>query len=436
MQVSVETVGDLERKLTIQVPPERIEGEVDNRLKSLARKVKLDGFRPGKVPFKEVKRRYDGQVRSEVIGDVIDKSLQEAIAQENLQPAGGPKVEPVSMNPGEALEYTATFEVYPEVELVSLANESVERIQAEISDADVEKTLEKLQTQRVTWNAVEREAQEGDQVTLNFEGFIDGEAFEGGKGESVPVVLGSGSMIPGFEDQLTGIKAGESRTLEVTFPETYAAKELAGKAATFEAAATEVAEPVLPEINDEFAVSLGINEGTVDALRAEVRDNMQRELDNRVRSDLKQKVLDVLVKANDITLPRALIDEEIKLLMQQAQQQMGGNSNFNLPPAVFEDKARERVAMGLLMGEVIKKNDIAADDEGVNEKLREITETYEDQEQTIEQYRKNPQLMRNVAGLVLEDKVLEQLLNELKVNEVQQSFDEVMNADDTAGTQS
>ncbi len=433
MQVSVESTGDLERKLTIQVPPEQIENEVDKRLKSLAKKVRLDGFRPGKVPLREVKRRYDSQVRSEVIGDVIDRSLQEAIAQENLHPAGGPHVEPVSMNPGEALEYTATFEVYPEIELVSLANEKVERIVTEITDEDVEKTLEKLQIQRVTWNPVERPAQEGDQVTIDFEGFVDDQPFEGGKGEGVPVVLGSGSMIPGFEEQLTGIEAGQSRTLEVTFPDNYGNTALAGKAARFEVTAREVAEPVLPPIDEAFAKSLGIEEGTVEALRREVRENMQRELDNKLRTDLKNKVLEALVRANDIQLPKALVDEEIKLLMQQMQQQVGGDSSLNLPPSLFEDKARERVAMGLLMGEVIKKNDISADDESIEAKLRDITATYEDQEQVIAQYRKNPQLMRNITGLVLEDKVVEKLLGELQVEEVNKRFDEVMNSDAAGG---
>ncbi len=433
MQVSVETTGALERRITVQVPAERVEGEVDSRLRDLARRVRMDGFRPGKVPFKVVKRQYDGQVRSEVVGEVMQQTLQEALIQEKLNPAGGPKIEPKNLNPGEALEYSATFEVYPEIELASFDKASIERPVAEVSDEDVDKMIDKLRVQRVTWNAVEREAKEEDQVVINFAGTIDGEAFSGGKAENVPLVLGSGRFIEGFEQQLVGVKAGDHRTVEVDFPEDYSGKDVAGKHASFEVDVISVSEPQLPEVDDDFARGFGVTEGGVEALRRDVRANMERELNDAIRGRLKQQVMDALVELNGIDLPKALVDEEIDRLMKQAtEQQPASMQNLNLPRELFQEQAERRVTLGLLIGEVIRKNEIKLDADRVRTTLESFADTYEDPQEVINTYRKNRSLMREIEGHVIEEQVVDFLLDQANVTDKAMSFDELVNADKAA----
>ncbi len=434
MQVSVEQTGSLERKLTVQVPAERIEDEVTNRLRNLARRVRMDGFRPGKVPFKVVQKRYDGQVRGEVLSDLVQQTLTEALRQENLQPAGGPRIEPKQMEPGQALEYSAVFEVYPQIELASLENAEVERPTAQVTDADVDKMLEKLRTQRATWDAVDREARDGDQVMVNFEGTIDGEVFSGGKGEQVPIVLGSGSMIEGFEAQLIGAKSGDHRTVEVRFPDDYRAQEVAGKDAKFEVDVKTVSEPVLPELDDDFARAFGVAEGGANALRSEVRGNMERELAQKLRSKTKEEVLERLRAANDIEVPKALVDEEITRLMAQATGKRPEElKGLNLPREVFEDRARQRVALGLLIGEVIKTNEVQLDAERVRETLERVASSYEDPEEVKQAYRKNPSLRNDLEAHVMEDQVVDLLLGQMKIKEKQLAFDEVMNEGEASG---
>ncbi len=435
MQVSVEQTGSLERKLTVQVPAERVEDEVTNRLRNLARRVRMDGFRPGKVPFKVVQKRYDGQVRGEVLSDLVQQTLTEALRQENLQPAGGPRIEPKQMEPGQALEYSAVFEVYPQIELASLENAEVEKPAAQVTDADVDKMLEKLRTQRATWDAVDRDAREGDQVMVNFEGTIDGEAFSGGKGEQVPIVLGAGSMIEGFEAQLVGAKSGDHRTVEVRFPDDYRAQEVAGKDAKFEVDVVTVSEPVLPELDDDFARAFGVAEGGADALRTEVRGNMERELAQKLRSKTKEQVLERLREANDIEIPKALVDEEITRLMAQATGKRPEElKGLNLPREVFEDRARQRVALGLLIGEVIKTNEVQLDAERVRETLDRVASSYEDPEEVKQAYRKNPSLRNDLEAHVMEDQVVDLLLGQMKIKEKQLAFDEVMNEGEASGS--
>jgi len=427
MEVSVEQTGNLERRVTVQVPADRIETEVTNRLRDLARRVRMDGFRPGKVPFKVVQRRYDGQVRGEVVSDVMQQSLVEALEQQNLRPAGGPQIEPKALERGKALEFTATFEVYPEIKLNPLADVAVEKPVAEVTDADVDRMLEKLRTQRVTWKAVEREAREGDQIIANFEGSIDGEAFAGGKGEQVPVVLGSGSMIEGFEEQLMGAKAGEHRTLDVHFPDDYRAKEVAGKEAKFEVDVTQISEPELPALDDDFAKAFGVSEGGVEALRAEVRGNMERELEQKVQSVLKERVLEKLLDANPVDTPKALVDEEItRLAAQMTGKRPEEIKGLNLPREVFEEQAHRRVALGLLIGEVIRTNEIKIDPERVRSTLERVASSYEDPQEVVDKYRKTPSLRNELEGHVLESQVVESLLQQMKVEETPTSFEEIM----------
>ena len=430
MQVSVETTGGLERKITVQVPAERVEGEITSRLRDLARRVRMDGFRPGKVPFKVVQRQYDGQVRSEVVGDVMQQTLQEALIQEKLNPAGGPTIEPKNLTPGEALEYSATFEVYPEIELASFDSAAIERPVAEVTDADVDAMLEKLRVQRVTWDTVERAAKEEDQVTISFEGTIDGEPFNGGKADNVPVVLGAGRFIEGFETQLVGAKAGDQRTVEVDFPQDYAGKDVAGKHAVFAVNVIAVSEPKLPEIDDEFARSFGITDGGIEALRRDVRANMQRELDDAIRSRVKQQVMDALLDLNKIDLPKALVEEEIdRLLKQTSEQQPEAMRNLNLPRELFQEQANRRVSLGLLIGEVIRKNEIKLDAERVRTTLENFAETYEDPQEVISAYRKNRSLMREIEGHVIEEQVVDLLLGQARVTDKAMSFDELVNAE-------
>lgn len=426
MQVSVETTGTLGRKITVQVPAQQIEEAVNARLLDLSRNVRLDGFRPGKVPMNVVKKKFDSRVRQEVVGEVMQSSLYEALVQENLKPAAGPMIENMTMEPGQALEYVATFEIYPEVELASLEGQTVERPSASIEDADVDRMLEKLQKQRTTWNTVERPAQDGDQVVISFTGTIDGETFAGNTAQDMPLVLGSGNMIPGFEDQLLGIKAGEQRTIEVNFPDDYHGKDVAGKTAKFDVQVSKVNEPVLPEINDEFARSFGMEEG-LDAFRSEVRANMERELKDRIRNMTKTAVLDVLLQVNNIEVPGALVEEEIDNQLRQAY----GNrpealQNANLPRQLFEEQARRRVSLGLLVGEVIKTNGIELDKQAMRNRLEEIANTYDSPNEVIKAYSENKSLMQSLEGLVMEDQVVEVLLGQLNVQDKIMSFEELM----------
>ncbi|OOG28696.1 trigger factor [Thioalkalivibrio denitrificans] len=428
MQVSVETISNLQRRMTVQVPAERIDQEVDKRLKSLSKRVRLDGFRPGKVPLKVVQQRYGAGVFQEVVGDVVQRTYQEAIAQEKLQPAGGPSIEPKVMEPGKELEYVATFEVFPQVELADLGDVSVERPRVEITDADVDKVIESLRRQRKEFVAVDRPAQEGDQVTVDFEGRLDGETFEGGKAEAAPVELGSGQMLEAFESQLVGLRPGEEKTLDVPFPEGYPAEHLAGKTAQFDIKVREVREPTLPAVDEAFATSFGIKEGGVEKLREEVRANMTREVDQAVRNRVKGQVMDALYKAHDLELPEALIKDEIERLREQATARFGAQAEgVNLPDELFSEEARRRVALGLIIRELVKAKDLSATPEKVEAELQRSAAGYEDPKQVINYYRSNAQAMSGLEALVLEDEVVDWVLTQGTVTEKPVSFDELMN---------
>lgn len=430
MQVSVETTNGLERKMTVQVPAEQIETEVESRLRDLARKVKMDGFRPGKVPLKVVKRQYDERVRSEVVSEVVERSFQEAVIQEKLRPAGGPKIEPKSINPGQALEYSATFEVYPEIALAALTDVTIDKPVAEVTDGDVDKMIETLRKQRSTWDPVERPSAEGDQVMISFVGTIGGEPFSGGKAENVPLVLGSGDMIPGFEEQLTGVSAGQHAVLKITFPADYGHAEIAGKDAEFAVDVISVSQRQLPDLDDDFARSFGITDGAMDALRAEVRSNMQRELNDKVRAKLKQQVMDALVEKHSIEVPSSLVEQEIDRAIQQAlQQQPESMRNIQLPRTVFADGARRRVTLGLLLGEILRANDIKLDADRVRSTLQSVASTYDDPQEVIDAYRKNRSLMSELEGHVLEEQVVDMILGQVKLVDKPVTFDEMTNTD-------
>ncbi|MGE0080409.1 MAG: trigger factor [Thiohalomonadaceae bacterium] len=429
MQVSVESTGTLERRMTVQVPEERVATEVQNRLARLARTTRVKGFRPGKVPMKVIEQQYGAQVREEVIGDVVQSTWYEAVTQQNLRPAGYPSIEPKNVAPGAGLEYVATFEVFPEVKLAPVEGVKVERVSAKVADADVERVIENLRKQRTQWTVVDRAAASGDRVTIDFTGTIDGQPFKGNEGKNVPVVLGGGAMIPGFEDGLTGAKAGEERTIDVTFPENYGYKDIAGKAAQFAIKVHQVEEPHLPEVDESFAKGFGIAEGGADALRAEVRKNMERELEQALKAANKQAVMDKLLEINQVELPKALVESEAGALMDQMRQNMHvpKGKHLDLDPAMFEPQARRRVSLGLILSELIKSNGIKVSPEAVRAQVEKLAASYEHPEEVIKWYYSDKRRLSEVESLVLEDQVVEWVLEKSGAGTVERSFDEVMN---------
>ncbi len=437
MQVSVETTSGLERRMTVGIPAERIENEVNKRLQQTASRARVDGFRPGKVPMSVIRKRFGGSARQEVIGEVIQSSFYEAVMQEKLNPAGAPSVEPKQLEEGKDFEYVATFEVYPEVQLADFSGIDVERIDAEVTDEDVEKMLDILRKQNTSFENVDRAAQDGDQLTVDFTGRIDGEAFQGGTANNTQIVLGSGRMIPGFEEGLVGAKAGESRTLNVTFPEDYQNLELAGKAAEFEVMVHSVAEPVMPKLNDEFFARFGVEEGGLEGFRAEVRKNMERELRQAIKSKTKTQVMDGLLAINEVDVPKALISSEIDRLRQQAVQQFGG-ANIKpeqLPAELFEDQAKRRVSLGLIVAEVVKQNDIKPDNDRVRAMVEDLASAYQEPQQVINWYYQNEQQLAEIQSVVLEEQVVDTVLQKAKVTDKQVAYEDAVKPAQPAGAQ-
>jgi trigger factor len=424
MQVSVETGEGLERKITVQVPAETVEMEVESRLKSMQGRVNIDGFRPGKVPFKVVKQRYSTQVFQEVAGELMQTSFRDAIAQENLRPAGDPSISASSLEQGQPLEYTATFEIYPELTLSPIGDIKLEKLTAEVTDADVDNMIDTLRKQKAEWSEVDRAAEDGDRVTVGFKGTIDGEAFDGGSAQDVPVTIGSGSMIPGFEDGLKGLSKGADTSISVPFPDDYQAADLAGKTADFAINVTKIEASELPEIDDEFAKAFGVEEGGVEKLREDITANMQRELDNRISMDIKSKVMDQLVAENPLDVPRAVILEEAETLKQQTSAQQPGT---DLPVESFMDDATRRVKLGMILSEVVKLSAIQVDQGKVQERIELMSKDYEDPNEFVQYYKSNPQLLRGIETLVMEDMVVDWVIDQAKVTESKSSFDKIMN---------
>jgi trigger factor len=431
MQVSVESSEGLERRMTVELPAEKVNEAVEKRLKEIARTVRLDGFRPGKVPLSVVRKRFANDAKQEVFGDLVQSSYFEALMQEKLNPAGEPSIEPLDKGADTGMAYVAVFEVMPEVVLNSLSDATIKRPVAEVTDEDMAEMVEKLRKQRTTWNEVDREAQDGDQITINFKGFIDGEAFDGGSAEGVPLELGSKGMIAGFEEGLVGAKAGESRTLELTFPEGYHAESLAGKPATFEVEVTKVSEAALPEVNDEFIKAFGINtEEGVDGFYKEIRGNMARELQDKIRGLVKEQAMDVLLEVNPLEVPKALVQREARVLMEQTKNNLaqgGQGSNINLPVELFEDQAKKRVSLGLIIAEVLSTNNIELDEGRVREKIEQFAQSYEDPQQVIDYYYNNREQLAGIQNLVLEEQVVDWVLDQVKVEDSETGFNAVMN---------
>lgn len=427
MQVSVESTSALERRMTIGVPAERIETEVTKRLQQTARRAKVPGFRPGKVPMNVIRQRYEDAARQEALGDLIQATFYEAIVEQKLNPAGAPAVEPKVFEKGKDLEYVATFEVFPEIKLAGFDGIAIERLQADVTDADLDNMLEILRKQNTRFEAVERAADNGDQLNIDFVGKIDGEAFAGGSAKGTPLVLGSGRMIPGFEEALVGVKAGEERVINPTFPADYQNLDLAGKTAEFTVTVNSVSAPQLPELNDDFFALFGIKEGGLEGFRAEVRKNMERELRQAIKSKVKNQVMEGLLAANPVEVPKALIGNEVNRLRVQAVQQFGGNIKPDqLPAELFEEQAKRRVVLGLIVAEVVKQGELKADEARVRELIEEMASAYQEPQQVVAWYYKNDQQLNEVRSVVLEEQVVDTVLQKAKVTDKAVSYEEAV----------
>ena len=431
MQVSVETTQGLERRLTITVPAESVDNAVKSRLQQLAKTQRINGFRPGKVPVSVIKKRYGQAVRQEVAGDVMQQNFYQAIVQEKINPAGMPSFELTKDQDGEDLEFVAKFEVYPEVEVKGVDEIEIEKTVVEIADEDLDNMLETLQKQHGEWKEVKRKARKDDRMVIDFVGTIDGEEFDGGKAEDFTLELGKERMIPGFEKPLVGAKKGEEVIVDVTFPEDYHAEALKGKEAQFTVNVKKVEGLTLPKVDEEFAKLFGIEDGDVEALKAEVRKNMERELGQTLKTQLKEEVIAKLLEKNELDLPAALVDQEVNALREQAKQrfsQQGGGQNLpDLPADLFKDNAQRRVSIGLLLGEIIKQNDLKADQEKVDSLIETMASAYEDPQEVVDYYKNNQELMQQMQNVALEEQAIEWVVGQAKVTEVNKPFDEVMN---------
>lgn len=433
MQIQVEKSDDLERKMTVSVPEDRIAGQVKDRLQELVRTVKIDGFRPGKVPMGVVKRRFGSRVREEVMGEVLRTTFTEALTQEELRPVGEPSIEPGEIEPGKGMSYTATFEVYPAVEIAPVEQLTIERPVCDIGDDDLNKMIETLKDQNKTWKPVERGSADGDQVTIDFEGKIDDEVFEGGTAEDFDLVLGLGHMIDGFEEGLMGQSAGTDTVLDLKFPDNYQAEHLAGKDVQFKITLKQVSEAELPALNDEFFAKFGVEEGGEEAFRKEVRDNMERERDRALQRQFNTAVLDNVAAANDLALPKALVAAETQRMQQQALQSMlqRGAPPGDLDPAgmaaMFEEPAQKRVKLGLLMAEMIKNAGITADPAKVRETIESMASSYEDSAAVVKWYYEDPQRLQEIEAMCLEDEAVTWIVERATVTETPISFDDLMN---------
>ncbi|MGB1668045.1 MAG: trigger factor [Pseudohongiellaceae bacterium] len=442
MQVSVETTEGLERKLTIAIPGDRVDTAVNARLQEAAQTIRLNGFRQGKVPLKVVKNKFGKGVRQEVVGELMNQTYFEAIAQESLKPAGQPRIEPTSMDEGKDVEFVAVFEVYPEVELPDFAAIKAERLVAEVSDDDIDEMIETLRKQRQTWVPVERAAADGDMVNIDYVGKKEGEEFQGGKAAGQNLVLGSERMIPGFEDGVIGKSAGDDFTLQLKFPDEYHSEELAGAEVEFELKLNTVSEQSLPEVNKDFFKSFGVEEGGMEAFREEVSNNMQREMKTASRNKLKTTLMDALISDLEVAIPAALMSNEIHQLKHQTVQQMGGGQGFDphsMPDELFREQAKRRVTLGLILGEVISQQGIQADADKVRDAVEEIAATYESPEEVVKWYYSNEEQLQGIESSVIEDQVFDYIIEQAQVSDKEVSYQDVIKpesqggeADDTA----
>ena len=433
MQVFIETTSGLERRLTVGVPAERVENEVNSRLQKAARNVRLDGFRPGKVPMKVMRQRFGPGVRQEVVGEVMSQSFYEAVTQENLKPAGQPSIEPKTLEEGKDLEYVATFEIFPEIEVADLDGIEISRPQADVTDEDIDNMIEIFRKQQGSQEVVERAAAEGDTVNIDYLGTRDGEEFDGGAAEGSDLELGSGRMIPGFEDGIVGMSAGEEKLIDLTFPEDYHSEDLKGAAVQFKITLNSVSEQVPAALDDELFAKYGVEEGGEDKFREEIAQNMDRELKNAVKNRVKQQIMDAVIDAHEgQEIPQALIEREIDGMRNQMFQQFGGAGAQDLdlksllPSDMFQDQAERRVKLGLVLSEIIARDELKADADKVKAAIEEIASTYQEPEQVVQWYYSNQEQLQGVESMVLEDQVVDNLLEKAKVSDEKCSYQEAI----------
>ena len=428
MQVTVESTGTLQRRVRVELPAERIEQEVSARLKSVGRTAKIKGFRPGKVPQKVVRQRFGKQIRQEVVNEIMQKSYTDALMQENLNPAGGPRIEPEVGKNKDSFAYVATFEVMPEVELKGIDSIEVEKPEVTISDADMDDMIEKLRRQKATWEPVERESREGDRVIVDFDGTLKGEPVTGGKGSEVRVQLGSGTMLPDFEKGLTGVVAGEEKSFKVKFPKDYHAEELAGKKVDFAVKVHRVEEEVLPPVDDSFAELFEVTEGGLEKFMADVRDNMAREAATKVKAELRDQVMEALLAANPIEVPQTLKHQEMHAMQHDAMRRLGIEDHDKAPPIEnFAEMAEKRVRLGILVSKVIADQSIVADESMIRARVEEMCAGYENSDEMVSVYMSTPQIVEQVKPMVLEQQALDWLMENGKVKTKDVGFGEYMN---------
>jgi len=433
MRVSVETTSGLERRLTVGVPADRVDSVVNQRLQEAARNARLPGFRPGKVPMKVMKQRFGAGVRQEVLGEVISQSFQEAVVSENLRPAGQPSIEARKMDAGQDVEYTATFEIFPTVEVQPLNDLTIEKPVATVTDTDIDGIIEVFRKQQGEWVTSEQPAQEGDTVVIDFVGTRNGEAFEGGSAEGNSLELGSGRMIPGFEDGLVGVSAGEEKVLELSFPEDYQNDDLAGAEVQFAVTVKEVKTMALAPVDEALFSKYGLEEGSEQDFRAEVKQNMERELRNAVEASVKTQVMDAIVAAHEsIELPSALVGSEVNTMRQQMFQQFGGSAPQDLdlasvlPDEMFSEQAQRRVKLGLVVSAMVGHFDLTAEPAKVRAFIEDIASTYQDPEEVINWYYSENEQLAGVESRVLEDAVVERLLADAAIAEVECSYQDAL----------
>ncbi|MCP5144998.1 MAG: trigger factor [Gammaproteobacteria bacterium] len=437
MQVSVENASGLERRVRVQVPEDSIATEVSARLTRLSKTARVAGFRPGKVPMSVINRKYAAQVRQEVVGEVLRRSFSEAMTQQKLRPVGDPMIDPLMAEPGGGLDYTATFEVVPEVKLQSLADLSLTRETCEITDGDIDKMIETLRKQHREWKEVDRAAAMGDRLTIDLVGRVDGEIFDGGEAKDFAVELGSGSLIAGFEEGLVGAVAGEERKLDLSFPEDYRNTTLAGKAATFDVTVSRIEGPELPALEAEFFSKFGLEQDDLAAFRQEVRENMEREMEQALSRNFKTQVMDKLAQANTLDLPKALVASESHRLLEElkrsmSMQGMDKNQLNGLSPDMMAPQASKRVQLGLLMAEVVRESGLKVNPDKVRTAVEKLASSYQESDQVVRWYYEDPSRLQEIEATTLEDDAIQWVAEQAQVAETSVTFDALMNRGQTS----
>ena len=431
MAATLENISQIERRINISLPSQEIDSEVQTRLKRLARDVKMHGFRPGKVPLKVVAQQYAEQVRREVLGDALQKSFGDTVRAQNLKVAGYPRFEPKGeLGSVAAVEFSATFEIYPEVTASDMSKVVINRPVTNVSEAEVDKTLEIMRKQRASFDPVTRPAALGDKVTIDFVGKTDGREFDGGKGDDFSLTLGEGRLLKDFEQYVVGLQAGDSKTFEIRFPEDYHGKELAGKTATFDVKLKQVAGATLPPVDADFAKALGVVDGNLETMRREVRENLEREVKRRISARVKDQIMQVLIDTTKVEVPKSLVELEIERMQASAQQDLAARGvkaeGMPLPRDLFEQPAQRRVTLGLILAEVVKSHALQAKPDQVRSMVEEQAQSYEQPEQVVKWYYQSPERLREIESMVVEENVVAWALATAKVEDKANDFDELM----------